>query len=1154
MVFIRYDHRKLPFESKKKWIKHQRIDNVTNSDKALLNTTNPRHSEELFDGYLGEGRIKHDGKISNFVSNQKDSPKYVFKRYNSDEDNSQYSSNLSLLDDSEYHSKRKKLKNEETVNNIEELTVTKKDHHYDLGSLDNIVKKIDVEKKKRQQERMGDEFVGIKARVANIFDSFCQNCSYENLTASKLKLSQNNSLQTAFENQITAILATYSELCIDREDILRDVFFSFNENDCSKQLQDSIFENVENISSEISTAIKDTNNRLNILQNLFKRFIGITSKTSLLQTTQKNNRELELKKLVVEQFKKIHKIKMETKERADTWKYAADEIVGVLRSVRQEGLVDFQRLEKEFLKLVHEFNNQKEILEDTLTRFENQKTTIQKLQKEQETKKIERTLVQKEFDQCKENLKNTETKYVNLETKCTSLEVALKETLLKCTNLEESLAKANELLEQVTVDTFCNNKTDESELLRRANEKRENCVETVEKSLFVHEEVDKLNLEKSSILFNQAETSKIKEEENQFKCNKCAHLHNKIELLNAEIIAMKSLKSNHLPYLQKNDIPGQDTNEIHILQPNEGQIILENITTASVNISNSNIPLYQSTVEIVSASVPHKIKVIDVFTQTDSLYPTFKNNRENKRVNKNSEVYKNTSHPTNRESNKNSKTDKDGKKNTVGNENNTDVDNLVNNMDEQIETSDKLVSNMDEHIEFSNKFSNVQSKVSLLEKIKNLIKNNEVPNGMKSVSDMKPPADVLTSIEKASPILPVPLIENKSQVDTNSKTNNKLTSSKTDIKVVHNPSTTSVVLNPSTTSELVKNNSNFKESETNQPVFEKEPIQRKWTESGFFEDNNFAKENMETQNTESHSQKNKFHLLNQILRFLNEITKSKHLSDKVKISIAKDISDKAVKTKELYFFGEQINDILSALSNEYTRSPTRSPTKLAKKQSVVKLPEIRKNQNYESSTVTQLPFMKKEEPQVGFYLPEIQTSNRHSNQLNGITRHLTSKEKKLELLERKRTKFFNRHKKMIEKLKASGAGMKQIYTILGFSLSGIEENFFEEKLNQDINIIINKSKKKDLDSNAIASVDYEQPRVSLLNNNLTKNQQSTNFNSFEKNKSTISKMPQRTSNQLKSLDDMHLMFPPIATKKIKPAKKEFLTNTFFNTTGFKSNF
>nr|XP_047146352.1 uncharacterized protein LOC100203155 [Hydra vulgaris] len=921
MVFIRYDHRKLPFESKKKWIKHQRIDNVTNSDKALLNTTNPRHSEELFDGYLGE-----------------------------DEDNSQYSSNLSLLDDSEYHSKRKKLKNEETVNNIEELTVTKKDHHYDLGSLDNIVKKIDVEKKKRQQERMGDEFVGIKARVANIFDSFCQNCSYENLTASKLKLSQNNSLQTAFENQITAILATYSELCIDREDILRDVFFSFNENDCSKQLQDSIFENVENISSEISTAIKDTNNRLNILQNLFKRFIGITSKTSLLQTTQKNNRELELKKL--------------TKERADTWKYAADEIVGVLRSVRQEGLVDFQRLEKEFLKLVHEFNNQKEILEDTLTRFENQKTTIQKLQKEQETKKIERTLVQKEFDQCKENLKNTETKYVNLETKCTSLEVALKETLLKCTNLEESLAKANELLEQVTVDTFCNNKTDESELLRRANEKRENCVETVEKK-----------------------------EENQFKCNKCAHLHNKIELLNAEIIAMKSLKSNHLPYLQKNDIPGQDTNEIHILQPNEGQIILENITTASVNISNSNIPLYQSTVEIVSASVPHKIKVIDVFTQTDSLYPTFKNNRENKRVNKNSEVYKNTSHPTNRESNKNSKTDKDGKKNTVGNENNTDVDNLVNNMDEQIETSDKLVSNMDEHIEFSNKFSNVQSKVSLLEKIKNLIKNNEVPNGMKSVSDMKPPADVLTSIEKASPILPVPLIENKSQVDTNSKTNNKLTSSKTDIKVVHNPSTTSVVLNPSTTSELVKNNSNFKESETNQPVFEKEPIQRKWTESGFFEDNNFAKENMETQNTESHSQKNKFHLLNQILRFLNEITKSKHLSDKVKISIAKDISDKAVKTKELYFFGEQINDILSALSNEYTRSPTRSPTKLAKKQSVVKLPEIRKNQNYESSTVTQLPFMKKEEPQVGFYLPEIQTSNRHSNQLNGITRHLTSKEK-----------------------------------------------------------------------------------------------------------------------------------------------------------------
>ncbi|XP_065669069.1 cytadherence high molecular weight protein 2 isoform X2 [Hydra vulgaris] len=1136
MVFIRYDHRKLPFESKKKWIKHQRIENVTSSDKALSNITNPRHSEELFGGYLGEGRIKHDGEISNFVNNRKDSPKYVFKRYNSDEDSSQYSSSLSLLDDSEYHSKRKKLKNEEIVGNIEEPTVFKKDHHYDLGSLNNIVKKIDVEKKKRQQERMGDEFAGIKARVANIFDSFCQNCSHENLTASRLKFSKNNSLQTAFENQISAILATYSELCIDREDILRDVFFSFNENNCSKQLQDSIFENVENISSEISTAIKDTNNRLNILQNLFKRFIGITSKTNLLQTSQKNNRELELKKLVVEQFKKIHKIKMETKERADTWKYAADEIVSVLRSVRQEGLVDFQRLEKEFLKLVHEFNNQKEILEDTLTKFENQKITIQKLQKEQETKKNERILVQKEFDQCKENLKNTETKYINLETRYTSLEVALKETLLKCTNLEESLAKANELLEQVTVDTFSNIKTEESELLRHANEKRENCVETVEKSLFVHEEDRTLNLKKSSILFNQAETSQIKEE-NQFKCNKCAHLNNKIESLNAEIIAMKNLKSNHLPSFQKNNVPGRDANEIYNLQPNEGQIILENITKASVSISNSNMPLNQSTVEIVSALVSHKTKVIDVFTQTDSSYPAFKNNRDNKRINKNNEIYKNINHPTNRESDTNSKTDEHGNKNTVGKENNTDINNLVSNTDEQIELSNKLVSN-------------VQPKVSLLEKIKNLIKNNEVPNDMKSVTDMKPPTNVLSSIEKAFPIEPVSLIEKKSQVDTNSKSNIKLTSSKTDIKVIHNPSTSSAVLNPLTTSELVENISNLKENKTNQPAFEKEPIQRKWTESGFFEENNFPKENMETQNTESHSEKNKFHLLSQILRFLNEITKSKHLSDKVKISIAKDISDKAVKTKELYFFGEQINDILSALSNEYTRSPT----KLAKKQSVVKLPEIRKNQNYESSTVTPLPFIKKEEPQVGFRLPEIQTSNRHSNQLNGITRYLTSKEKKLELLERKRTKFFNRHKKMIEKLKASGAGMKQIYTILGFSLNGIEENFFEEKLNQDISITINRSKKKDSDSDAVARIDHQQSHVSLSNNNLINNQQSTNFNSFEKEKRTISKMPQRTSNQLKPLDDMHLMFPPIATKKIKPAKKEFFTNTFFNTTGFKSNF
>ena len=79
MVYMRYDHRKLPLE--KKWIKHQPSDSVVHSDEILHSINSSRRSEELFDGYLGEGRFNHVRKINYFKNTRNKSPKNPLKRY-----------------------------------------------------------------------------------------------------------------------------------------------------------------------------------------------------------------------------------------------------------------------------------------------------------------------------------------------------------------------------------------------------------------------------------------------------------------------------------------------------------------------------------------------------------------------------------------------------------------------------------------------------------------------------------------------------------------------------------------------------------------------------------------------------------------------------------------------------------------------------------------------------------------------------------------------------------------------------------------------------------------------------------------------------------------------------------------------------------------
>lgn len=126
-------------------------------------------------------------------------------------------------------------------------------------------------------------------------------------------------------------------------------------------------------------------------------------------------RELKLQKNVVGQFKKLQANKEDRKEKLNTWKYAATEIVDLLQTVRKEGATDIERLESEFSKLLGAFKAQSELAEKFEEKLEKQKLIVKQTEEQKKKVTLENVSLQDEYDRCRTKLKTVEIKCMNLE-------------------------------------------------------------------------------------------------------------------------------------------------------------------------------------------------------------------------------------------------------------------------------------------------------------------------------------------------------------------------------------------------------------------------------------------------------------------------------------------------------------------------------------------------------------------------------------------------------------------------------------------------------------------------------------------------------------------------------------------------------------------
>lgn len=291
----------------------------------------------------------------------------------------------------------------------------------DEDALKNIMVHLEEKQKKREQEKIGEDFEGIKSRMDELLGEYSdpdEEFEMMKLTDPDSFISNESKEKAKTQNGIDELLYKYSELCREREDILGNVFDALDFESTTRDLKSPALEEVDNISSEISMTIELINQSSNKLNKLYNRLVKLYAEKSQTVGDDKIKnqlRELDLQKQVIGKFKMLHGQNVKRREKVDTWKYAANEIVDLLKSVRKEGATDFERLEKEFKKLVQAFTAQGELVADQQHQIERQRQTIHKVEAMKEKFKNDNLLLQDEYDRTRVNLKTTQMQVDRLE-------------------------------------------------------------------------------------------------------------------------------------------------------------------------------------------------------------------------------------------------------------------------------------------------------------------------------------------------------------------------------------------------------------------------------------------------------------------------------------------------------------------------------------------------------------------------------------------------------------------------------------------------------------------------------------------------------------------------------------------------------------------
>ena len=283
---------------------------------------------------------------------------------------------------------------------------------------------LEEKQKKRQHEQITEEFIEIKSRLGKILKDYGLIEGDEIEKQSKeldMKLLTDPQFVTAGDEErlnsktiIEEILTVYSALCKEREGILVNIQDSLdaeggNNEYIAENVESQISvlskeTNIEDVSTEITITIENINKKTQKLHRLYHKLLQLcinisTNKSNAApQAASRKAREVNIQKQVIGQFKKLHTVKTDRKEKLDTWKYAANEIVDLLKSVRQEGAGDFEKLESEFKKVFEAFNAQGDILEETQLKLQKHKEYLQQAKAITEKLRNDNVLLREDAD------------------------------------------------------------------------------------------------------------------------------------------------------------------------------------------------------------------------------------------------------------------------------------------------------------------------------------------------------------------------------------------------------------------------------------------------------------------------------------------------------------------------------------------------------------------------------------------------------------------------------------------------------------------------------------------------------------------------------------------------------------------------------------
>ena len=298
------------------------------------------------------------------------------------------------------------------------------DYATDIEDIDNVMIHLEEKQKKRQHEQITEEFIEIKSRLGKILKDYGliegDEIEKENHELD-MKLLTDPQFVTASEEErlnsktiIEEILTVYSELCKEREGILVNIQDSLDAEGGSNEYIEENAEsqisvlsketNIEDVSTEITITIENMNKKTQKLHRLYHKLLQLcinisTNKSNAApQAASRKAREVNIQKQVIGQFKKLHTVKTDRKEKLDTWKYAANEIVDLLKSVRQEGAGDFEKLESEFKKIFEAFNAQGDTLEETQLKLQKHKEYLQQAKTITEKLRNDNVLLQEDAD------------------------------------------------------------------------------------------------------------------------------------------------------------------------------------------------------------------------------------------------------------------------------------------------------------------------------------------------------------------------------------------------------------------------------------------------------------------------------------------------------------------------------------------------------------------------------------------------------------------------------------------------------------------------------------------------------------------------------------------------------------------------------------